>query len=166
MKKINGISLLHGIAILSSIGIVGIFAWCNESINIGGKGFTPTLLFAVYVLLLLACNAEICATEESFERAFARTKKVYDVAKNKAPMEGINLYNFEFYQRWKIIVYVSFGVLMIALWLVIHNTLIKSLILALLASFGLSYLLLALFLVAWNLAIIRRLNKIRNMLTN
>ena len=35
MKKINGISLLHGIAILSGIGIVGIFAWCDESINEG-----------------------------------------------------------------------------------------------------------------------------------
>ena len=59
MKKINGISLLHGIAILSGIGIVGIFAWCDESINEGGRGITPTLLFVVYVLLLLACNAEI-----------------------------------------------------------------------------------------------------------
>ena len=66
MKKINGISLLHGIAILSGIGIVGIFAWCDESINEGGRGITPTLLFVVYVLLLLACNAEIIASDENF----------------------------------------------------------------------------------------------------
>lgn len=70
MKKINGISLLHGIAILSGIGIVGIFAWCDESINEGGRGITPTLLFVVYVLLLLACNAEIIASDENFKRVF------------------------------------------------------------------------------------------------
>lgn len=95
MKKINGISLLHGIAILSGIGIVGIFAWCDESINEGGRGITPTLLFVVYVLLLLACNAEIIASDENFKRVFDRTKKVYDIAKNNASVEGINLYNFE-----------------------------------------------------------------------
>ena len=96
MKKINGISLLHGIAILSGIGIVGIFAWCDESINEGGRGITPTLLFVVYVLLLLACNAEIIASDENFKRVFDRTKKVYDIAKNNASVEGINLYSFEY----------------------------------------------------------------------
>lgn len=45
MKKINGISLLHGIAILSGIGIVGIFAWCDESINEGGRGHYADLAF-------------------------------------------------------------------------------------------------------------------------
>lgn len=46
MKKINGISLLHGIAILSGIGIVGIFAWCDESINEGGGAAQPKVVRA------------------------------------------------------------------------------------------------------------------------
>ena len=73
MKKINGISLLHGIATLSGIGIVGIFAWCDESINEGGRGITPTLLFVVYVcccllvmrkLLRLTRTSRECLTEQ------------------------------------------------------------------------------------------------------
>lgn len=88
--------MLHSIAILSGIGIVGIFAWCDESINEGGRGITPTLLFVVYVLLLLACNAEIIASDENFKRVFDRTKKVYDIAKNNASVESINFYNFEY----------------------------------------------------------------------
>lgn len=115
MKKINGISLLHGIAILSGIGVVGIFAWCNESINEGGRGITPTLLFVVYVLLLLACNAEIIASDENFKRVFDRTKKVYDIAKNNASVEGINLYNFEYDKKCKTVIFVIFGFLLVAL---------------------------------------------------
>lgn len=120
MKKINGISLLHGIAILSGIGIVGIFAWCDESINEGGRGITPTLLFVVYVLLLLACNAEIIASDENFKRVFDRTKKVYDIAKNNASVEGINLYNFEHDKKCKTVIFVMFGFLLVTLWLAIH----------------------------------------------
>lgn len=119
MKKINGISLLHGIAILSGIGIVGIFAWCDESINEGGRGITPTLLFVVYVLLLLACNAEIIASDENFKRVFDRTKKVYDIAKNNASVEGINLYNFEYDKKCKTVIFVIFGFLLVTLWLAI-----------------------------------------------
>ena len=161
MKKINGISLLHGIAILSGIGIVGIFALCNEAINEGGRGITPTLLFVVYVLLLLACNAEIIASDENFKRVFDRTKKVYDIAKNNASVEGINLYNFEYDKKCKTVIFVIFGFLLMALWLAIHFTLIRSLILALLISIGLSYMIITLVLVAWNLAAIRKLNKTR-----
>lgn len=134
MKKINGISLLHGIAILSGIGIVGIFAWCDESINEGGRGITPTLLFVVYVLLLLACNAEIIASDENFKRVFDRTKKVYDIAKNNASVEGINLYNFEHDKKCKTVIFVTFGFLLVTLWLAIHFVLIRSLILALLIT--------------------------------
>lgn len=122
MKKINGISLLHGIAILSGIGIVGIFAWCDESINEGGRGITPTLLFVVYVLLLLACNAEIIASDENFKRVFDRTKKVYDIAKNNASVEGINLYSFEYDKKCKTVIFVIFGFLLVTLWLAIHFT--------------------------------------------
>lgn len=161
MKKINGISLLHGIAILSGIGIVGIFAWCDESINEGGRGITPTLLFVVYVLLLLACNAEIIASDENFKRVFDRTKKVYDIAKNNASVEGINLYNFEHDKKCKTVIFVMFGFLLVTLWLAIHFMLIRSLILALLISIGLSYMIITLVLVAWNLAAIRKLNKTR-----
>lgn len=161
MKKINGISLLHGIAILSGIGIVGIFAWCDESINEGGRDITPTLLFVVYVLLLLACNAEIIASDENFKRVFDRTKKVYDIAKNNASVEGINLYNFEHDKKCKTVIFVTFGFLLVTLWLAIHFMLIRSLILALLISIGLSYMIITLVLVAWNLAAIRELNKTR-----
>ena len=161
MKKINGISLLHSIAILSGIGIVGIFAWCDESINEGGRGITPTLLFVVYILLLLACNAEIIASDENFKRVFDRTKKVYDIAKNNASVESINFYNFEYDKKCKTVIFVIFGFLLVALWLAIHFTLIRSLILALLISFGLSYMVITLVLVAWNLAAIRKLNKTR-----
>ncbi len=161
MKKINGISLLHGIAILSGIGIVGIFAWCDESINEGGRGITPTLLFVVYVLLLLACNAEIIASDENFKRVFDRTKKVYDIAKNNASVEGINLYNFEHDKKCKTVIFVMFGFLLVTLWLAIHFMLIRSLILALLISIGLSYMIITLVLVAWNLAAIRKLDKTR-----
>lgn len=165
MKKINGISLLHGIAILSGIGIVGIFAWCDESINEGGRGITPTLLFVVYVLLLLACNAEIIASDENFKRVFDRTKKVYDIAKNNASVEGINLYNFEHDKKCKTVIFVMFGFLLVTLWLAIHFMLIRSLILALLISIGLSYMIIRLVLVAWNLAAIRELNKTRTRLS-
>lgn len=161
MKKINGISLLHGIAILSGIGIAGIFAWCDESINEGGRGITPTLLFVVYVLLLLACNAEIIASDENFKRVFDKTKKVYDIAKNNASVEGINLYNFEHDKKCKTVIFVMFGFLLVTLWLAIHFMLIRSLILALLISIGLSYMIITLVLVAWNLAAIRKLNKTR-----
>lgn len=150
--------MLHGIAILSGIGIVGIFAWCDESINEGGRGITPTLLFVVYVLLLLACNAEIIASDENFKRVFDRTKKVYDIAKNNASVEGINLYNFE-HDKNANSYFVMFGFLLVTLWLAIHFMLIRSLILALLISIGLSYMIITLVLVAWNLAAIRKLNK-------
>lgn len=76
LKKIDGVSLLHGIAALSFIGIVGIFAYCEESLKEGGVGLTLPLFFAVYVLLLLGCNAELVASEENFNRVFDRTKKI------------------------------------------------------------------------------------------
>lgn len=166
MKKINGISLLHSIAILSGIGIVGIFAWCDESINEGGRGITPTLLFVAYVLLLLACKAEIVASDETFKRVYDRTKKVYDIAKNNATVEGIKLYNLEYDQKCKTVIFIIFGFLLVALWLAIHFTLIRSLILALLISIGLSYIIITLVLAAWNLAAIRELNKTRMKLEN
>lgn len=52
-----------------------------------------------------------------------------------------------------------FGFLLVTLWLAIHFMLIRSLILALLISIGLSYMIITLVLVAWNLAAIRKLNK-------
>lgn len=54
-----------------------------------------------------------------------------------------------------------FGFLLATLWLAIHFMLIRSLILALLISIGLSYMIITLVLVAWNLAAIRELNKTR-----
>lgn len=54
-----------------------------------------------------------------------------------------------------------FGFLLVTLWLAIHFMLIRSLILALLISIGLSYMIITLVLVAWNLAAIRKLNKTR-----
>lgn len=54
-----------------------------------------------------------------------------------------------------------FGFLLVTLWLAIHFMLIRSLILALLISIGLSYMIITLVLVAWNLAAIRELNKTR-----
>lgn len=51
-----------------------------------------------------------------------------------------------------------------ALWLAIHFTLIRSLILALLISIGLSYMIITLVLVTWNLVAIRELNKTKKKL--
>lgn len=68
MKKINGISLLHGIAILSGIGIVGIFAWCDESINEGGRGITPTLVsLSMFYCCLLVMRKLLRQTRTSRE---------------------------------------------------------------------------------------------------
>ncbi len=96
-----------------------------------------------------------------FKRVFDRTKKVYDIAKNNASVEGINLYNFEHDKKCKTVIFVMFGFLLVTLWLAIHFMLIRSLILALLISIGLSYMIITLVLVAWNLAAIRELNKTR-----
>lgn len=85
----------------------------------------------------------------------------YDIAKNNASVEGINLYNFEHDKKCKTVIFVIFGFLLVTLWLAIHFTLIRSLILALLISIGLSYMIITLVLVAWNLAAIRELNKTR-----
>lgn len=166
LKKIDGVRLLHGIAALSFIGIVGIFACCVESINEGGKGLTATLFFVVYFLLLLGCNAELVASDENFNRVFNRTKKIYDIAKSNASAEGIDLYNFEFDKKCKNAIFAIIGLLSVALWLVIHFTLIRSLILALMISIGVFFMLLTLAVVAWNLEAIRRLNKTRKMLEN
>lgn len=163
-QKIDGVRLLHGIAVLSFIGIVGIFACCVESINEGGTGLTATLFFVVYVLLLLGCNAELVASEESFNRVFSRTKKLYDLVKSKTSVEGIDLYNIEFDKKCKNVIFAIIGLLSVAMWLVVHFTLIRSLILALLISIGLFYMVLTLAMVAWNLEAIRRLNKTRKKL--
>mgnify|MGYP006886765390 CR=1 FL=1 len=163
-QKIDGVRLLHGIAALSFIGIVGIFACCVESINEGGTGLTATLFFVVYVLLLLGCNAELVASEESFNRVFSRTKKLYDLVKSKTSVEGIDLYNIEFDKKCKNVIFAIIGLLSVAMWLVVHFTLIRSLILALLISIGLFYMVLTLAMVAWNLEAIRRLNKTRKKL--
>lgn len=165
-KKIDGVSLLHSIAALSVIGITGIFAYCEESICEGGTGLTLTLFFVVYFLLLLGCNAELVASEENFNRVFHRTKKIYDIVKNKASLEGIDLYNFDLDKKCKNGIFAIIGLLSVAFWLVIHFTLIRSLILALLIAIGLFFLLLTLAIVAWNLEAIRRLNKTRKMLEN
>jgi len=164
LKKIDWVRLLHGIAVLSFIGIIGIFTCCVESINEGGKGLTATLFFVVYFLLLLGCNAELVASEENFNRVFNRTKKIYDIAKSNASVEGIDLYNFEFDKKCKNVIFAIIGLLSVALWLVIHFTLIRSLILALIISFGVFFMLLTLAIVAWNLEAIRRLNKTRKIL--
>ena len=164
LKKIDGVRLLHGIAVLSFIGIIGIFTCCVESINEGGKGLTATLFFVVYFLLLLGCNAELDASEENFNRVFNRTKKIYDIAKSNASVEGIDLYNFEFDKKCKNVIFAIIGLLSVALWLVIHFTLIRSLILALIISFCVFFMLLTLAIVAWNLEAIRRLNKTRKIL--
>ena len=164
LKKIDWVRLLHGIAVLSFIGIIGIFTCCVESINEGGKGLTATLFFVVYFLLLLGCNAELVASEENFNRVFNRTKKIYDIAKSNASVEGIDLYNFEFDKKCKNVIFAIIGLLPVALWLVIHFTLIRSLILALIISFGVFFMLLTLAIVAWNLEAIRRLNKTRKIL--
>ena len=164
LKKIDGVRLLHGIAVLSFIGIIGIFTCCVESINEGGKGLTATLFFVVYFLLLLGYNAELDASEENFNRVFNRTKKIYDIAKSNASVEGIDLYNFEFDKKCKNVIFAIIGLLSVALWLVIHFTLIRSLILALIISFGVFFMLLTLAIVAWNLEAIRRLNKTRKIL--
>ena len=75
--------------------------------------------------------------------------------------KGINLYNFEHDKKCKTVIFVMFGFLLVTLWLAIHFMLIRSLILALLISIGLSYMIITLVLVAWNLAAIRELNKTR-----
>ncbi len=165
-KKIDGVRLLHGIAVLSFLSIVGIFACCVESINEGGTGLTASLFFVVYVLLLLGCNAELVASEESFNRVFSRTKELYDLVKSKTSVEGIDLYNIEFDKKCKNVIFAIIGLLSVSLWLVIHFTLIRSLILALLISIGLFYMVLTLAMVAWNLEAIRRLNKTRKKLEN
>ena len=66
MKKINGISLLHGIAILSGIGIVGIFAWCDESINEGALR-RPCFSLSMFYCCLLVMRKLLRQTRTSRE---------------------------------------------------------------------------------------------------
>ena len=68
MKKINGISLLHGIAILSGLGIVGIFAWCNESkTKVEGALRRPCFSLSMFYCCLLVMRKLLRQTRTSRE---------------------------------------------------------------------------------------------------
>lgn len=161
---IRGIRLLHTIAALSCLGIFGIFAWSVENISEGGRGITSSLLFFAYILFLLACNAEIVATDETLREDYNTTKKLYLVAKSNPNVKKIDIFEHEHNQRN---IYVVFSVVIIAaifFAFTIHATMVKSIMMSFFLSVGFFFLILTSIIVTWNVMGIRKLNKIKEAL--
>lgn len=161
---IRGIRLLHMIAALSCLSIFGIFAWSVESINEGGGGFTPTLVFFVYILFLLACNAETIATEETLRKAYDSTKKLYQVVKSNGNVKKIDIFEHYYSQRSKHVIYGVIVVATISFAFIIHTTVVKSVMMSFFLSIGFFYLFLTMAIVTWNIMGIKKLGKIKKSL--
>lgn len=162
---VKGIKLLHMIAALSCLSIFGIFAWSVESINEGGGGITPTLVFFVYILFLLACNVEIIATDETLRNAYNSTKKLYHVAKSNAHVKKIDIFEHHYSQRSKHLMYVVIIAATIFFAFTIHATMVKSIMMSFFLSVGFFYFFLTMAVVTLNIMGIKKLGKIKKSLT-
>lgn len=148
---IRGIKLLHMIAALSCLSIFGIFAWSVESINKGGVGITPTLLFYAFILFLLACNAEIIATDETLRKAYDSTKKLYHVAKSNKNVKKIDIFEHDNSQRSQHVMCAVIIVATIFFAFTIHATVVKSVMMSFFLSVGFFYFFLTIAVVTWNI---------------
>jgi len=161
---IRGIRLLHMIVVLSCLSIFGIFAWSVESITEGGGGITPTLLFFAYIWFLLACNAEIIATDETLKNAYDSTKKLYRVVKSNTNVKKIDIFEHNYSQRSK---HIMCGVVVVAtifFAFTIHATMVRSIMMSFFLSVGFFYFFLTTAIVTWNILGIKKLGKIKKLL--
>ena len=73
--KMNGKKIYRKICILSIAGIIGIVAWCTISLDMGNKGMTSNLLFAVFLLILVACFSALASSEENLKEKFEDSRE-------------------------------------------------------------------------------------------
>lgn len=161
MKKINVISSLKKIAILSCLSILGIFAWCVNSLDMGGRGMTGTLLLAVFVLLLVACNATIVASEATLWNEYNQTKKQYLLARRNAKVKKNALFEHGLNKKKKWFMVTAILVLTVCFFFATHICAAKSLLMTAFLTFVVFYILLAIVLAIWNKIDINRLRKMR-----
>lgn len=150
-KKFNAVGLLYKLCVSSVLGIVGIIGWCNISLDMGGKGMTSTLLFVIFVLLLVACNAVIIASDEDMRREYEQTKKLYILVKNDIGIKKNAL--FEHGQPsikfWTIALSTfTFGVVCA---IVIHASFVKSVIMSAFICIAITYIIIAIVVFGCNM---------------
>lgn len=147
-KKFNAVGLLYKLCIGSLLGIVGIIGWCNISLDMGGKGITSTLLFVIFVLLLIACNAVIIASDEEMRREYEQTKKLYLLVKNDIGIKKNALFEHGLpsIKFWAIALSTfTFGVVCA---IVIHANFVKSVIMSAFICIAITYIIIAI-IVFW-----------------
>lgn len=149
-KKLNAVGLLYKLCIGSLLGIIGIIGWCNISLDMGGKGMTSTLLFVIFALILVACNAVIIASDEEMRREYEQTKKLYLLVKNDMGIKKNAL--FEHGQPsikfWTIALSTfTFGVVCA---IVIHASFVKSVIMSAFICIAITYIIIAIIVFGCN----------------
>lgn len=159
MKKINGIRLLYNIAILSAVGILGIIAWCATSLEMGGKGMTGTLLFIIFILILVACNTTIVASEETLWKEYCKAKKQYLLARNNHGIKKNAIFEYGLNKKKKWFMITAILVLTICFFFTTHICAAKSLLMTAFLTLVVFYILLAIVLTIWNKIDVNRFRK-------
>ena len=159
MKKIFGIRLLYRIAILSGIAILGIITWCVTSLGMGGRGMTGTLLFIIFLLILVACNTIIIASEETLWNEYCKAKKRYELARNNSVVKKNALFEYGYNRKRKYIMAIGLLTLTICFFFVAHSGFAKSKIMSALLTIEVFYLFLTVILTIWNRVDVIRLRK-------
>ena len=149
-KKINAVGLLYKFCIGSLLGIVGIIGWCNISLDMGGKGMTPTLLFVIFVLLLFACNAVIIASDAEMTREYEQTKKLYLLVKNDIGIKKNALFEHGHpsIKFWTIAL--SAFTFSVVCAFIIHTCMVKSVIMSAFICIAISYIIIAVIVLGCN----------------
>ena len=85
--KMNKIELLYKIGLCSCMGFVVIIGWCAISLDMGGRGMTPALLFSAYILVLVACTSVSVASDADIRHEYREIRRIYMMTKNKSKIK-------------------------------------------------------------------------------
>lgn len=117
--KMNKIKLLYKIGLCSCTGFIGIIGWCVVSLDMGGRGMTPSLLFSAYILLLFACTSVSVASDTDIRHEYGEIRKICMMTKNKFKTKRLDILEHRISTAWKV------KVLFSALFSLLVTTLVK-----------------------------------------
>ena len=160
MKKKYGISIYGTLCSMSFLGIAGIIAWAATTVEMGGNGMTPGLLFAMFVLFLFGAGTAMMASYANFEKEYDYTEKCY-ATKEMGSAKQIPFPSKEIFTWSKGEKFCYFGALCAApvSMLFLKLYFFKSVFMAMFVSIAVMFALLVVVEVFWDFAKIKRLHK-------
>lgn len=152
-KKKYGIGIFGMLCVASCVGIMGIIAWTATSVEMGGRGMTPGLLLAIFVLFLMGVWTGMMASEALVLKECDKVKIVYKMLKQTGCIEETQFPDKDniIWSKGKRFCLIGMFIATPVLMMVLEALLVKSILMALFMSVAIMHALLFFVNVLWDM---------------